>query len=189
MTLVSATSVAPQRTVAGITTPVSRPIGSAAKSLAASIPSLGSAAVMSRTPQAPGVAQSAALKAKAQFQQLSIAAAAAPPPSAGGAGTTGLAGDVNADGVVTAADSKALLEHLFQGASPAGLANADVNGDGQVDVSDVVKLFDLLQPASGGAPTSPGGSSVVPVTPTMYSSTPATNVIASHSGRLAVSSK
>lgn len=53
-------------------------------------------------------------------------------------------GDVDGDGQLTAADGDALMEYLFRGGeAPQGLKNADVNNDGSVNISDVVRLLNL----------------------------------------------
>ena len=72
--------------------------------------------------------------------------------------TTPLAGDVDGNGVVDAQDGKALLSHLFNGTNPEGLANADVNGDGMVNLADATTLFGDGAPentAVAGTPVAP----------------------------------
>lgn len=57
-------------------------------------------------------------------------------------------GDVNNDGVFNKGDTKSLMNYLFgsaSGAAPAGLSNADANGDGTVDVADVSVLMQELE--------------------------------------------
>ncbi|MEM7168386.1 MAG: dockerin type I repeat-containing protein [Planctomycetota bacterium] len=63
-----------------------------------------------------------------------------------------LHGDVDGNGTVDAADATALLQYLFQGGSaPSSMAGADANGDGSVNISDVVRILQMTMPPQGGA--------------------------------------
>lgn len=59
--------------------------------------------------------------------------------------TTPIAGDVDGDGTVSKEDAKALLQQLFNGGgkSAQDIAGADVNGDGAVNISDVIGILNL----------------------------------------------
>lgn len=94
--------------------------------------------------------QAAHLAARAAFKVRSHVAEAPTPPKFEPALTTPqLLGDVNADGRLDHQDTLDLLDYLFQeGARPEGLANADTNGDGKVDLADVIKLNALLRQLS-----------------------------------------
>ncbi len=51
-------------------------------------------------------------------------------------------GDVDHDGKVDASDGHALLSYLFSGgATPAGLTDADYNGDGAIDIADAIQII------------------------------------------------
>ncbi len=56
---------------------------------------------------------------------------------------TGLLGDVNCDGTVTMADVSALLAKVMNASqlSPEGLANADANRDGAVNILDAAAIY------------------------------------------------
>ena len=58
---------------------------------------------------------------------------------------TGLLGDVNFDGVVTAADALIVLRYAMDlaGMTPEQLAVADMNGDGVVNASDAIIILRL----------------------------------------------
>ncbi len=55
-------------------------------------------------------------------------------------------GDVNCDGVVTASDISALFAYVMNAGalSPEALANADVNGDGNVDATDASLIAQMV---------------------------------------------
>ena len=54
-----------------------------------------------------------------------------------------LLGDANGDGVLNEADVKAIADHIM-GQTPANFnkKNADVNGDSQIDIADIVELIE-----------------------------------------------
>lgn len=55
-------------------------------------------------------------------------------------------GDINGDGVFDKSDAQDLLRFLFQGGEPPqGLQNADVDGDGQVNLTDAIQLLTITQ--------------------------------------------
>lgn len=55
-------------------------------------------------------------------------------------------GDVNGDGLFDEADAHALLRYLFQGGeAPVNMDNADVDGDGQVNVADVITMMNITR--------------------------------------------
>ena len=91
--------------------------------------------------------QSAHLAARAAFKARARAAQAPTPPKFEPAlAAPRLLGDVNADGRLDHQDALDLLDYLFQGgARPEGLANADTNGDGNVNLADVIKLNAILR--------------------------------------------
>ncbi|MFQ5654332.1 MAG: dockerin type I domain-containing protein [Planctomycetota bacterium] len=125
-----------------------------------------------RPTRAPGLAHSAALKArlalKAPAAQVPRPAPGPVPQPAPGpvpqpAPNPALAGDVDGDGMLTMRDTKALLAYLFHGGEPpAALANADVTGDGSVNIADAIGILSLLQGSGGQAsrPTAPPDSAV-----------------------------
>ncbi|MEE8142177.1 MAG: dockerin type I repeat-containing protein [Planctomycetota bacterium] len=87
----------------------------------------------------PSIARSAALKARAALMAARESSPPQPPAK-------GMLGDVDGDGTLTRADGKALMGYLFMGQpAPAGLGNADVNGDGRVDIADMVQLLKMIQ--------------------------------------------
>ncbi|MBO6144189.1 MAG: BspA family leucine-rich repeat surface protein [Prevotella sp.] len=55
-----------------------------------------------------------------------------------------LAGDISGDGVVNAKDLTMITNYILGNTSGVTLEKADVNGDGKVDVSDVVKEVQLI---------------------------------------------
>ena len=52
-------------------------------------------------------------------------------------------GDVNADGVVTAADVTAIYDYLLNNIT-TNLINGDQNGDGNITAGDVTTIYDIL---------------------------------------------
>jgi len=114
---------------------------------------------------APNLARSAGLKARAAIQRSAPPPANEAPSSASTAGAppqSSIFGDVNGDGVFNGEDSEALAKYLFMGGpEPAGMNNADVNGDGGVDISDVVSIFNIIQ----GQGPFVGSGSAATVTP------------------------
>lgn len=66
-------------------------------------------------------------------------------------------GDVNGDGIFDSSDATALLRYLFQGGdAPVNMDNADVDGDGQVNVADVVTMMNITR--GQGPYTTPSSS-------------------------------
>lgn len=56
---------------------------------------------------------------------------------------TGVPGDVNGDGVVTAADITALYDFMLNNDS-GNIVNGDQNGDGDITAADVTAVYDVL---------------------------------------------
>jgi surface protein len=56
---------------------------------------------------------------------------------------SGIAGDVNGDGIVTAADVTAIYDYLLNN-DTSNLVNGDVNGDGNVTAGDVTEIYNIL---------------------------------------------
>ncbi|WP_243240312.1 glycoside hydrolase family 9 protein [Clostridium cibarium] len=61
-----------------------------------------------------------------------------------GNGPDVLLGDVDGDGEVTMADSIALKKYLLNPSNKINEKNADVNKDGEIDISDLFELYDML---------------------------------------------
>lgn len=74
-------------------------------------------------------------------------------------GQSTVVGDVDGDGTVSIQDAHALLDYLFNGGTaPRGLAGSDANGDGSVNIADVVRIFQLsAQNAAGQSPSAMTG--------------------------------
>lgn len=60
-----------------------------------------------------------------------------------GGSITVIPGDVNGDGVVTAADITSLYDYLLNG-DTTFLNTLDVNGDGEITAADVTAIYDIL---------------------------------------------
>lgn len=58
-------------------------------------------------------------------------------------GQSTVAGDVNGDGVVTAADITALYDYLLNNET-TNLVNGDQNGDGNITAADITAVYDVL---------------------------------------------
>ena len=56
---------------------------------------------------------------------------------------SGVAGDVNNDGVVTSADVTSLYDFLLTG-DTSNVLNGDVNGDGDITSADVTEVYNIL---------------------------------------------
>ena len=56
---------------------------------------------------------------------------------------TVVTGDVNGDGVVTAADVTAIYDFLLNN-DTTNLINGDVNGDGNITSGDVTEIYNIL---------------------------------------------
>ena len=79
---------------------------------------------------------------KAQRTQPTAQPTPAPTPTP----TPQLVGDIDGNGQVDRNDAMALLNYLFQGGpAPKGIDQADANGDGSVNISDVVRLLHKTQ--------------------------------------------
>ena len=65
-----------------------------------------------------------------------------------------LPGDMDGDGVLTAADLAIMIEYIFMGGTVSNVNNVDVNGDCLVNLVDVVLLIDAL--FFNGGPLAPG---------------------------------
>jgi hypothetical protein len=77
----------------------------------------------------------------------------------GGIGSPFWRGDANNDGLRDVADAVVTLEHLYQGKPKAQIGEicpdaADVNDDGEVDISDPISLLGFLF-LGGRAPAAP----------------------------------
>ena len=66
-----------------------------------------------------------------------------------GYNASALTGDVNGDGVVTAADVTALYDFLLNN-DDSNIVNGDVNGDGVVTAADVTAVYDIILSDEGG---------------------------------------
>ncbi|MGA1535305.1 MAG: dockerin type I domain-containing protein, partial [Planctomycetota bacterium] len=75
-----------------------------------------------------------------------------------------LEGDVDGNGVVDRGDGRALFSHLMGGAVPAALANADVNGDGTVNLADVAALLRSLASSPTPPESPPPATPIAPTT-------------------------
>ncbi len=53
-------------------------------------------------------------------------------------------GDVNNDGTVDFSDASALAAYLMGGNEPAGLANADANGDNSISIADITAIYAII---------------------------------------------
>jgi hypothetical protein len=85
-----------------------------------------------------------------------------------------LPGDANADGTVNKADITYLIDYIFNsGKAPSPLARADLNGDGRVDISDVVMLTIRLNPELPSLPAE--NASMVAVLDSGYTKSSATS--------------
>lgn len=58
--------------------------------------------------------------------------------------SAGIKGDVDGDGSLTEMDVLATVALIFNGGSVSGATDADLNGDGQVNIADIVCLVNLL---------------------------------------------
>lgn len=61
----------------------------------------------------------------------------------GGGTVSPIPGDVNGDGVVTAADVTAIYDYLLNGIT-TNLKYGDVNGDGLITAADVTMIYNIL---------------------------------------------
>lgn len=61
-------------------------------------------------------------------------------------------GDVNGDGVVTAADITELYNYLLNN-DDSHIVNGDMNGDGNITAADITAVYDVMLGASNAAPT------------------------------------
>ena len=78
---------------------------------------------------------------RAYFSELEALQSHADIQLPGEASTTGLVGDVNADGDVNVMDITALIDEIMNdGTNP----RADVNGDGDINVMDITALIDII---------------------------------------------
>ena len=53
-------------------------------------------------------------------------------------------GDVNCDGVVTAADVTAIYDYMLMGDDTYSKSTCDINGDGEITAADVTALYDIM---------------------------------------------
>jgi hypothetical protein len=57
--------------------------------------------------------------------------------------SSAIIGDVNGDGIVTAADVTAIYDFLLNN-DTSNLVNGDVNGDGNITAGDVTEIYNIL---------------------------------------------
>jgi hypothetical protein len=67
-------------------------------------------------------------------------------------------GEVTGDGVITFADVYFLIDYIFNGGSaPVPLSVGDVDENGIVNISDVIRLIQFIEANTGSVPTAPVG--------------------------------
>jgi len=130
--------------------PIATTSGGIARSASPASPKAarGVAPIAVASKPAPSAAAAPAIAPKSTRGTASSAATPSPAPA-----PAMLLGDIDGDGRVGRADGRALLDYLFTGgAAPTNLAQADLNGDGSVNIADAMQMLAAENAASPPAP-------------------------------------